>query len=98
MKRRNFLSGLLAAPLALKTRLARFVERKPVQVCNAPIGRVELRRQPVPSSGVDVLALMRGQSIPTRLVPVFMGLAALCTLPRGHKGPHVCSIRVRRRT
>lgn len=30
MKRRNFLSGLLAAPLALKARLLRFAAREPV--------------------------------------------------------------------
>lgn len=62
MKRRNFLSGLLAVPLALKARLARFFGRpdlsgsagiprndpKPVELCKAPIGRVVLRRQPEP--------------------------------------------------
>ena len=42
MKRRNFVSGLLAAPLALKARLARFfackpAERKPVEFCGAAI-------------------------------------------------------------
>jgi len=39
MKRRNFLSGLMAAPLAVKARLARFFARKhpPVEPCGAPI-------------------------------------------------------------
>ena len=37
MKRRDFLSGLTAAPLAMKARLARFFARKPVQPCGAPI-------------------------------------------------------------
>ena len=60
MKRRNFLSGLLAAPLALKARLARFFGRpdlsgsagiprndpKPVELCNAPIGKSVARVQP----------------------------------------------------
>ena len=88
MKRRNFLSGLLAAPLALKARLARFFERKPVALCNAPLGRVVMCEQPDTARAPAVWDLMRGQSIPTRLVPVFSGLAVRCSLPRGHKCPH----------
>ena len=37
MKRRNFLSSLLGAPLALKARWAQFFVRKPVELCGAPI-------------------------------------------------------------
>ena len=38
MKRRGFISGLLAAPLAVKARLARlFVLKRPVALCGAPI-------------------------------------------------------------
>jgi hypothetical protein len=38
MKRRNFLSGLMAAPLAVKARLARFfVPTRCVERCGAPI-------------------------------------------------------------
>jgi hypothetical protein len=37
MKRRNFLSGLFAAPLALKARFAQFFVRKPVESCGIAI-------------------------------------------------------------
>ena len=37
MKRRGFLSGLLAAPLALKARFLAFFARKPVELCGAAI-------------------------------------------------------------
>ena len=39
MKRRNFLSGLMAAPLALKARIARFFagKRLPVELCGAEL-------------------------------------------------------------
>lgn len=70
MKRRNFFSGLLAAPLALKARLAQFFGRKPVELCSAPIwNRMVWARGPVrPNSNLA---------------------SAHCSLPRGHKGPHV---------
>ena len=37
MKRRKFLSALLAAPMALEARLLAFFARKPVAHCDAPI-------------------------------------------------------------
>ena len=41
MKRRGFLSGLLAAPLAVNARVTRFFagKRLPVELCGAPIWR-----------------------------------------------------------
>ena len=76
MKRRNFLSGLLAAPLALKARLARFFGRRPpVELCGAGFfgpGRYEhYMLTPRQEQLVQLLAEAR------------------CSLPRGHKGPHV---------
>ena len=37
MKRRNFLSGLMAAPLALKARVLALFQRRPVELCGAPV-------------------------------------------------------------
>jgi hypothetical protein len=37
MKRRNFLSGLMAAPLTLKARLAQLFVRKPIESCGIAI-------------------------------------------------------------
>ena len=39
MERRNFLSGLMAAPLALKARFLALFQKRPVQPCGAPIWR-----------------------------------------------------------
>jgi|SRR5215472_3226239 len=43
MKQRNFLSGLMAAPLALKARILALFARKqlPVELCGAPIVNVQ---------------------------------------------------------
>ena len=63
MKRRNLLSGLLAAPLALKARLARFFERKPVELCNGPIRKPVLRVQPdVRAHLTGLVAALEGSS------------------------------------
>lgn len=120
MKRRNFLSGLLAAPLAFKARLARFFGRKPVELCNAPIGKPELDTQPDVEGLARLAAVLVGNSSmsPQALVDKWVASAstpfrsertelhgtlfvsgldqpitdppsAHCSLPRGHKGPHV---------
>jgi len=106
MKRRNFLSGLLAAPLALKARIARFFARKPVELCGAPIfggfvigGSYQLSRnqslatlqllaegKPMKeiADGWKVeIASRKAAWLPTRCQPV------CCSLPRGHKSPHI---------
>ena len=95
MKRRNFLSGLLAAPLALKARLARFFGRKPAELCNAPVGNHVLRLQrdlPLPKNGRALMRMMRAGSTPDYTDSVKLSrnfLSVHCSLPRGHKGPHV---------
>lgn len=124
MKRRNFLSGLLAAPLALKARLARFFGRKPVELCNAPIRKPVVRAQPDVRAHLTRLAEVfwkegsslspegqawvdkgvasaslpfRSERIESRGCLMVTGLdqpisnppSAHCSLPRGHKGPHV---------
>ena len=120
MKRRNFLSGLLAAPLALKARFlafkARFFARKPVEPCGGLIfegcliggsyreeQKVRERMKLFSAEHDDPLTLLAaGQPAevvlapwrkfveelksdwqPVRTQPIF------CSLPRGHKGPHV---------
>jgi len=52
MKRRNFLSGLMAAPVALKARLAQFFVRKPVESCGIAVfglPKVPEYYQPLPN-------------------------------------------------
>ena len=66
MKRRNFLSGLMAAPLALKARLAQFFVRKPVEGCGfALFGGPKVPEYYQPLPGVQVLAqrLSQGKSM-----------------------------------
>ena len=46
MKRRNFLSGLMASPLALKARVLALFARKPVEPCDVPILRGLLCTRP----------------------------------------------------
>jgi hypothetical protein len=43
MKRGNFVSGLLAAPLALKARMLALFQKRPIELCGAPIGNLVLR-------------------------------------------------------
>src|SRR5215472_11478246 len=103
MKRRNFLSGLLAAPLAVKARLARLFVRKPAEPCGAPILPGFVLNTYQPSCILSLTARQReivhllaeGKSLkeiagrskiesrPPHCEPI------LCSLPRGHKGPHV---------
>ena len=54
MKRRNFLSGVLASPLALKVRFLAFFRKRPVELCGAPIlGSFVLGDQRIRHSCVD---------------------------------------------
>ena len=81
MKRRNFLSGLLAAPLALKARLARFFGRKPVEPCSVPMwDGFRPARQ--------LLQLMAGSKSINEIAVFKVIGKAHCSLPLGHKGPH----------
>ena len=114
MQRRNFLSGLMAAPLALKARFARFFVCKPAEPCGAPIfeGLVpndsyELaRNQSIsPRQRQVVQLLTEGKSLkevadllgvaPRPVAPLTVAFhpvhcaPARCSLPRGHKGPHM---------
>ena len=88
MKRRNFLSGLMAAPLALKARLVRFFARKPTgtkdavpatELCGAPIfesvtPKVAEYYQPFP----DIHLLAQGKSLKEACgPPIKMGIQAL---------------------
>ena len=95
MKRRNFLSGLLAGPLALKARLARFFGRKPVELCNAPIGNRVMWNRADPESPEGQHSLYMSEALEA-LPDAFRsqginldGYSAPCCLRRGHKGPHV---------
>ena len=93
MKRRNFLSGLMAAPLALKARLAQFFVRKPVALCGAPMfGTFMLRailRDPHPGEFPDpfMLKLIR-LAREANKHPRVDRKPVHCSLPLGHKGPH----------
>jgi len=58
MKRRNFLSGLPATPLALKARFLALFQKRPVELCGAPIGNLVPRgkteiRSPLGQALVD---------------------------------------------
>jgi hypothetical protein len=123
MKRRNFLSGLLAAALALKARILALFQKRPVELCGAPIflGAAEQPEQPQPKPaqswrGVP-LSAARNQTLTSRQREVVQLLAEgksmkeapgtlgvepptparqpdrkpllFCSLPRGHKGPHM---------
>jgi hypothetical protein len=92
MKRRNFISGLLSAPLALKARIAQFLVRtRCVEICGAPIFKprqrdvVQLLAEG--KSMKEAVATRRGASFkaphPAR-IPLL-----LCSLPCGHKPPHI---------
>ena len=114
MKRRNFLSGLLAAPLALKARLARFFVRKPGELCGAALIHVLVpspyqfsRNQSLRNRQSEILQLMAqgkiDEGVASRQISklneemsraaarhrVRKPLGCYCSLPRGHKGPHV---------
>lgn len=84
MKRRNFLSSLLAAPLALKARLAQFFVRKR-EPCGAPI--LPVQPKPHVARQREILQMLAGDS---RTAPKPL---LFCSLPRGHKGPHTLANR-----
>jgi len=92
MKRRNFLSGLLASPLALKARLLAFFDRKPFEHCSAPILPLWLARTRRQRQVVELLAEgksmkeVAGVTVARRTVcnPLLH-----CSLPLGHEGPHI---------
>ena len=119
MKRRNFLSGLFAAPLALKARVLAFLGRKP-EPCGALILEAPEQSQPQPARSRPSAAsnqsltprsltarqrevvqlLAEGKSM--KEVADALGVAPrtvdcgtarkslfFCSLPRGHKGPHM---------
>ena len=137
MKRRNFLSGVLAAPLALKARFLALFQKRPVEPCGAPLLEEPARRLVQPQSwrGIplgtktipelakccptNVYAAIRQQpkSLTARQRQVVQLLAEgksmkeaagvpeaaaaqgtpantgpthfFCSLPKGHKGPHM---------
>ena len=109
MKRRNFLSGLLASPLALKARFLALFQKRPVELCGAPILEwsaaqpVQATRQSLALTPRqrEVVHLLAGGKSMKEVVGV-LNLAPrtaachsarkhifYCSLPRGHKGPHM---------
>ena len=103
MKRRNFLSGLLAAPLAVKARVAQFFVRKPVESCGIAIFGGPHKVPEYYPSVPDLRLLAQGKSlkeatgprikIPPRARQELARRMTICppircSLPRGHKGPH----------
>jgi hypothetical protein len=113
MKRSNFLSGLMAAPLALKARFLTLFHNRPVEPCGAPIlewyAQQPVHNQPRNQSLTrrqrEVIQLLaEGKSMKEaagglnlNLVPRTAGLTCrtarkhifYCSLPHGHKGPHM---------
>jgi len=105
MKRRGFISGLLAAPLALKARLAKFFVRTPcVERCGAPIlgGPVQPARYWSPTARRREIVQLLAEGKSMKEVAGVLKLAPrsvdchtasnpllFCSLPLGHKGPHV---------
>jgi len=95
MKRRNFLSGLFVAPVALKARLAQLFACKPVEPCGAPLLGVlvhykSARNQSLTSHQREFLQLMaEGKSLKDALGHPARNRLFFCSLPYGHKGPHM---------
>ena len=127
MKRRGFISGLMAAPLAVKARIARFFVRKPAgtksavpttELCGAPIlggfvhdcqSQSQLARtmlthkQSLTARQREVIQMLaEGKSLRQAAGAAGFKLAPrtvdchtvrepllLCSLPLGHKGPHM---------
>jgi len=102
MRRRNFLAGLMAAPVAVEARFLAFFARKPVEHCDAAIfglPKVPEYYQPLPSLHL----LAQGKSLkeatgppikipPHRRQELARRMAnhiSRCSLPRGHEGPHI---------
>jgi len=98
MKRRNFLSGLMASPLALKARLARFFVqffggKRPVELCRAPVFgplRSE-RRKFLHKDPLSLLAAGQPSEVAFASRSYYRPVrrAAQCSLPLGHTGPHM---------
>lgn len=79
MKRRNFLSGLMAAPLALKALFLAFFAPR----CGAlPWPMLTPRERQM------IQLLSEGKSMKEAVAPQKNFRPAHCSLPRGHKGPH----------
>ena len=96
MRRRNFLSALLAAPLALKVRYARFyVRKRPVELCGAAVfGALALA--PCRRALNDYQTARNRSLTPRQREVIEANSFALahcqpvhCSLPRGHKGLHM---------
>jgi hypothetical protein len=101
MKRRNFLSGLLAAPLALKARIAQFFVRKPVEPCGAPILGGPVQPASHQWHQREIIQLL-AQGFSMKDVARVLNLAPhtwafhparepllFCSLAPSHKGPHM---------
>jgi len=82
MKLRNFLSGVLASPLALKARFLALFRKRPVELCGALV-----------LGGGPVGTLPSDPRLPRHLQHLFplndREPPFYCSLPRGHKGPHM---------
>src|SRR5215469_5715948 len=104
MKRRNFLSGLMTAALALKARFLAFFACKPVEQCDAPIlGWSAPRYILIQSLATRPLTRRQRQVVELLAAGKSLKEAAggrvdchtarnpllFCSLPLGHKGPHV---------
>ena len=64
MKRRNFLSGLMAAPVALKARFLALFQKRPVELCGAPILEWSTAR-PQSWRGIPLSGLKPSESLPS---------------------------------
>ena len=94
MRRRNFLSGLMAAPFALKARFLALFQKRPVELCGAAIfgtfmpkaifGNEHTCGRPSPF----MRRLIR-QAREANKNPRIDRKPVHCSLPRGHQGPHV---------
>ena len=103
MKRRNFVSGLLAAPLALKARFLALFRKRPVELCVAPMRYVEpcgaaIFGSFMPKASYDYRhsggplspQMRRVVQLLTEKKPRTVDLNPVhCSLPRGHEGPHM---------
>jgi len=97
MKRRNFLSGLLAAPLAVKARLARSFVPARAEVFGGVFLRSSGYTRRFPKNFLQLVA--EGKSLEEAAGPLIeiaprkprkgAFLGPRCSRPLGHKGPHM---------